>query len=264
MCSVTPLTTGRVRLKRGERGARRYVADDWRPGTLPVNVFLVEHPDGLCLFDAGQTARAARPGYFPGWHPFFRLARFELAAEEEAAPQLRALGVDPNDVRWVVLSHLHTDHVGGLAGFPRSEVVVGRIEWERAQGGLGRLRGYLPQYWPHAVVPRVIDLLPGPLGPLEHSLELTRDGALTIVATPGHTPGHLSMLVRSGSSKFLLAGDLAHNLAELEQKAPAVARWCREHGVVFLAAHDDAAAESLYSAVGPEDAPASKREEGAP
>src|SRR5258708_40069914 len=84
---IAAFSTGRVRLKRGDRGARRYLNDDWRNETLPVNVFLIEHPDGLCLVDAGHTAEAARRGYCARWYPFFKLARFVLGqADEYAAP----------------------------------------------------------------------------------------------------------------------------------------------------------------------------------
>ena len=71
------------------------------------------------------------------------------------------------------------------------------------------------------------------------------DGTLLLVPTPGHTPGHLSLLVDAGERRFLLAGDLVHNAAELASVAPAVAGWCAENGVVVLAAHDPAARERL-------------------
>src|SRR5438309_3253048 len=111
---VRALTTGRVRPKQAERGVRRYLSGGWSDATLPVHAFLVEHPDGLVLFDAGQTARAAEPGWFPRWHPFFRLSRFELSGGDEVPAQLRSLEVDPSAIKRVVLSHLHTDHVGAL------------------------------------------------------------------------------------------------------------------------------------------------------
>ncbi len=140
---IRRLTTGRVRGKR-RTGPLRYLPGGWSDETLPVHAFAVEHPEGVCLFDTGQTARAARGGYHPRWHPFLRLARFELEPKDEVASQL-----DPRTVRWVVLSHLHTDHVGGLPAFTHATVLVSRVEWERAQGLRGRLRGYIPQHWPH-------------------------------------------------------------------------------------------------------------------
>lgn len=236
--SVHCLTTGQVRTKQGERGARRYLPGGWRDEVMPVNVFLIEHVDGLCLFDTGQTADAVAPGYFPRWYPFFKLARFELDARDEAAAQLARHGVPPETVRWVVLSHLHTDHVGGLAAFSNAEVVVSEREWARARGIRGRLRGYLPQYWPTSLTPRVVEFDAPGIGPFRSAYPLTDDGALELVPTPGHTPGHMSMIVRTEGRELFLCGDLVERAAELDQTAPAIADWCRDSGVAVLATHD--------------------------
>jgi N-acyl homoserine lactone hydrolase len=237
---VHRLVTGRVRAKSGRRGIRRYLVDDWREETMPVNAFLVEHPDGLCLFDTGQTARASAPGWFPRWQPFFRLSRFELEPADEVAAQLRSRGIEPRRIRLVVLSHLHTDHVGGLDAFAAADVLVSRLEWERATGIRGRIRGYLPQHWPPALQPRLVDFDGTAVGPFAASFDVTGDGRLLLVPTPGHTPGHASLLVRDERRSWLLIGDMAHTAEELEQVAPAVSAWCREGGVSVLAAHDEA------------------------
>ena len=235
---VHRLVTGSVRAKAGRRGARRYLVDEWRDEAMPVNAYLVEYPGGFCLFDAGQTARAAAPGWFPSWQPFFRLSRFELEPEDEIAPQLRARGIDPKEVGLVVLSHLHTDHVGGLDAFRHAEVVVPRLEWERATGLPGRIRGYVPQRWPAGLEPRLVDFDGAALGPFGSSHDIIGDGRLQLVPTPGHTPGHAALLVRDDVRSWLLVGDLAHTAAEVEQVAPQIAAWCRAEGVSVLAAHD--------------------------
>lgn len=236
-------STGVVRLKQGDRGLRRYLPGGWRPQTLPVNVFAIEQPGGICVFDAGQTARAANRGYFPRWYPFFRLARFEVEPDQELVPQLQRAGLDPAAVRWLALSHLHTDHVGGVGSLPAAEVVVSRREWQRAQGVGGRLRGYLPQHWPPGLMPTLIDFDQGPLGPFEASHDLAGDGTLVLVPTPGHTPGHMSLLVRDGAHAYLCSGDLAESLRELERSSPEVAAWCSEQDVILLATHDARAPE---------------------
>ena len=77
--------------------------------------------------------------WFPRWHPYFRLAvKFEVEPEDEIGPQLRALGVEPDDVRTVVMTHLHGDHAGGIPHFPRSEFVVARGEYEATKGFAGQ------------------------------------------------------------------------------------------------------------------------------
>jgi N-acyl homoserine lactone hydrolase len=231
---VERFSTGRVRPKRASRGVRRYLPGGWSPDTLPINVFLVHHPSGLCLFDTGQTARAAEPGYHPRWHPFLRLARFELGPEDRIGAQLLRAGADPGSVRWVVLSHLHTDHVGGVGAFPDAELIVSRIEWERARGLAGRLRGYLPQRWP-AHEPVLVDLDGPAVGPFPGSLDLAGDGRLVLVATPGHTPGHVALLARDEDGGCFLGGDIAQSPSGLP---PAVAEFCRRERLTVLLTHD--------------------------
>jgi glyoxylase-like metal-dependent hydrolase (beta-lactamase superfamily II) len=236
---VVRLTTGVVRGKHARHGGRRYLPGGWSADTLPVNAFAVEHTAGLCLFDTGQSAAAARPGHLPRWHPFLRLARFELGPEDEAPAQLRRAGLDPAATRWVVLSHLHTDHAGGIGMFPDAEVLVSATEWRRATGIGGRLRGYTPGHWP-ALEPTLLDLSGPPVGPFSGSHDLAGDGTLLVVPTPGHTPGHVSLLVDTGSRRYLLAGDLVHDPAALGDVAPAIASWCMAGDVTVLTAHDSA------------------------
>lgn len=247
---VRGFSTGRVRPKLRERGPRRYLPGGWSSRTLPVNVFLVERPGGLCLFDAGQTALSARPGHLPRWHPFLRLARFELGPEDEAAMQLRSLGCSPADVRWVVLSHLHTDHVGGLVGFRDAEVVVSRVEWARASGLAGRLRGYLPQHWPAGLRPRLMDFEGPAVGPFAASHDVAGDGCMLAVPAPGHTPGHVAMLVgdRDGM-RWLCAGDLVHDPGELQHVAPDIDAFCRMEGIRVLTTHDPLATTTVSAGV---------------
>ena len=231
---VERFSTGRVRTKRASRGLRRYLGGRWSSDTLPVNVFLVHHPAGLCLFDTGQTARAAEPGYHPRWHPFLRLARFELREEDEIGPQLRRRGIEPGSVRWVVLSHLHTDHVGGVEAFPEAQVIVSRTEWERGRGFSGRLRGYVPQRWPLAE-PTLLDLAGPAVGPFPGSFDVASDGRLLVVPTPGHTPGHVSLLVRGDADGFFIGGDIARSPAGLPA---AIAEFCTHERLTVLLAHD--------------------------
>lgn len=240
--TVRCLSTGVVRGKRAASGPRRYLPGGWASDVLPVNVFLIEHHDGLCVFDAGQSARAAGPGYISRWHPFLRLARFELAQSDEAGAQIRALGHDPGSVRRVVLSHLHTDHVGGIEAFPNAEILVTRAEWERFRGLRGRLRGYLPQHWPAGFEPTLVELDGPPIGPLPASQDLCGDGSLVIVALPGHTPGHIGLLAKGPDGRsYLLAGDAAHDARELAESHPALDSFCRDNGLVPLLSHDSAA-----------------------
>ena len=178
---------------------------------LPIYAFAIEHPEGIIVVDTGESARTADSQYFPSWHPFYRYGLREwVAPDEEIGPQLRELGIRASDVRWVVLTHLHTDHAGGLHHFPHTEILVSRADLSVASGRRGRLRGYPNRRLPRWFDPTIADLSPVPYGPFPETLKLTQAGDVTIVPVHGHTPGQLGVVVEDGDHAVLLAGDSSY------------------------------------------------------
>jgi N-acyl homoserine lactone hydrolase len=178
---------------------------------LPIYAFVIEHPEGVIVVDTGETARAAEPGYFPRWQPFFRFAvREQVEPEQEIGPQLERLGIGRGDVRQVVLTHLHTDHAGGLHHFPNNEVLVSSAESTYAAGLRGRLRGYPSNRLPGWFDPILLDLPPVPYGPFPASLPLTRAGDVTLVPLPGHSPGQIGVLVEEADHTVFFAADSSY------------------------------------------------------
>jgi N-acyl homoserine lactone hydrolase len=212
------IQTGSVAIKQVQRQGRaagdpvlNILLDRNWTEPLPIYAFVIEHPEGLIVVDTGETARATEPGYFPWWHPYYRFGLQEwVQPEEEIGPQLRALGLDPDDVRWVLLTHLHTDHAGGLAHFPNAEHLVSRREYEDATSAMGLVRGYLANRWPEWFRPTLIDMVPEPITPFARSYPVTNAGDVRFVPTPGHTPGHLSVVVTTPQVTYLLAGDTSY------------------------------------------------------
>jgi N-acyl homoserine lactone hydrolase len=178
---------------------------------LPIYAFAIEHPEGVIVFDTGETSRVSEPGYFPRWQPFFRFAvREQVPAGQEIGPQLERLGTPPSEVRRVVMSHLHTDHAGGLHHFPNNEILVSRAELDYAGGLRGRLRGYPNKRWPAPFRPTLVDLPSAPFGPFPTSMALTEAGDVTLVPVPGHTPGQLAVVVEDGDHAVFLAADSSY------------------------------------------------------
>jgi glyoxylase-like metal-dependent hydrolase (beta-lactamase superfamily II) len=228
---------------------------------LPIYAFAIEHPEGVIVVDTGETARATEPGYFPSWHPFYRFGLREwVTPEQEIGPQLRALGITPADVRRVVLTHLHTDHAGGLHHFPGTEILAAREDIAYASGRLGRLRGYPNDRWPTWFHPIPLDLTPTPCGPFPQSLALTEAGDVTIVGLHGHTPGHLGVLVDEGDHAVLLAGDASYSEdlmlrgvvdgpspddAVVKRTHERIRALAAERPTVYLVAHDPQTADRL-------------------
>lgn len=165
----------------------------------------------MIVVDTGETARVSEPGYFPRWQPVFRFAvRERVEPEQEIGPQLERLGISPGDVRWVVMTHLHTDHAGGLHHFEGREILVSRTELDYAAGLRGRLRGYPNKRWPAWLDPTVIELPPVAFGPFPASLRLTEAGDVTLVPVPGHSPGQLAVVVEDGDHSVFLGGDSSY------------------------------------------------------
>ena len=236
-------------LRRLQMAAQRHWAEP-----MPVRAWLIEHPEGLILVDTGERADQPVSG------PTRLFVRKFIEPHQEVSERLRALGVAARDVRWVVLTHLHDDHVGGLRAFEGSEVLVSRAEYELATGPRGALLGYQPGRWPGWLRPRLVDFGDGPLGPFERSLKLTGAGDVALVPTPGHTPGHLSVVVREPDHRVLLAGDASYDeRLLLEQVTDGAAyndavdrhtrrrllRFVRETPTVYLPTHDPAAERRL-------------------
>ncbi|MEJ2483409.1 MAG: N-acyl homoserine lactonase family protein [Gemmatimonadota bacterium] len=184
----------------------------------------MDHPEGVIVVDTGESSKTARPDYFPGWHPYYRTSvRMKVEPEDEIGPQLAAMGIRASDVRTVVLTHLHTDHAGGLHHFPDSQIFASRKDYRLARGLVGRGLGYLPQHWPRWFAPKSIEFDPEPLGAFQSSCRVTRAGDVRIVPTPGHTPAHVSVIVRTDGASYFLAGDTTYTQQLLlEQKADGV------------------------------------------
>jgi N-acyl homoserine lactone hydrolase len=209
--TVAITTAWREGIGHGRRRLLHTILDRQWTEPLPIYAFAIEHPEGVIVVDTGENVRASRPGYFTRWHPGVRAFREWVEPEQEIGPQLERLGIQPGDVRWVVMTHLHTDHAGGLVHFPNNEILVTRTELEFASGVRGRMRGYVANtHWSAWFRPTVLELEPEPLGPFPQSLRLTEAGDVTLVPVPGHTPGQIGVLVDEGDQTVFLAGDSSY------------------------------------------------------
>ena len=169
----------------------------WSPGVnagksmdFVDSCYLIRHQQGWLLWDTGLAdAVAALPdGQKP---PDPRMVTWRRP--KTLAAQLEQLGVRPSDIAYVAVSHSHPDHIGNLAMFATSMLLVQRAEYERpAPSGPGFRPGQ-------------------PVTTLDGDHDVFGDGSVTILATPGHTPGHQSLLVKlPRTGAVLLSGDAVH------------------------------------------------------
>ncbi len=163
----------------------------------PMPVFLITHPAGNVLFDTGpnpvmfEDAAAVLGGLAKAFHPVGD-------RESGVVAQLKKTGLDPDDVQYVVNSHLHFDHAGGNRFFPRATFIVSKKEVECARRPELQGKGYLKDDWDLNLNYRE----------LEGVLDLFDDDRLIVLPLPGHTPGHQGLLVRlDNDGPFILSGD---------------------------------------------------------
>lgn len=176
---------------------------------LSIYVWVIEHPEGIIAIDTGETSRASDRNYFPRWHPYFNNLK-EYVKSEEIGPQLQNIGISPNEVRSVIMTHLHTDHTGGIHHFPKSEIIVMRKAFQTTSGIRGQIRGFLPQHWPSWFTPRLIELKSQPFGPFPTSLKITKTEDVVIVPTSGHTEAHVSVVLIEPDFCYFFAGDASY------------------------------------------------------
>jgi glyoxylase-like metal-dependent hydrolase (beta-lactamase superfamily II) len=254
MVKVHVLDTGRVKIHRRQveahpRDSLRLLATlldrhwtDW----LSVWSFAIEHPEGLVVVDAGQDPDFVKPR----WDIYLQLAvRFDATEADRPEARLRDAGLDPESVRNHVFTHLHVDHVGA-GPLPGARPVLNENEWRAATARGGRLRGLMR--------PGIED--PQTVGD-DH--DLYGDGSIRLLATPGHTAGHQSLLVApSEGPRVLITGDAVYSEAALIDRAidgvalyPTQARAsidrlrevCAESPTVVAPTHETAAAQRVAS-----------------
>ena len=197
--------------------------------------------------------------------PFARALLGDGRTKTPLVDVMAAAGLDPQDVRYAIVTHVHWDHVGALGDLPNARVLIGadELEWARTlhrwfEGGV------MPHHLARAKARIARFQLEGPpVEGFDRSFDLFGDGAVVAVPMPGHTPGHVAWLVRSAGKTYFFVGDTAWTLrgvelpahktapvdADLERVAEQLgvlnAFLAHRPDVVIVPAHDGAAWDSL-------------------
>jgi N-acyl homoserine lactone hydrolase len=189
---------------------------------VPVGSFLVEHPGaGPLLVDTGMHPSVAVDPRANFGRLLARAFRDLSVDQASTAPALlRARGVEPDDVTVVVMTHLHADHASAASEFRNATLVVDQAEWAASTAWDAVLHGYVRGQLDHALDWRTLDF-DGPgsdsFSAFGRALDLFGDGSVRCVHTPGHTAGHLSVVVRLRDREALLAGDAIYTMRTLRE-----------------------------------------------
>jgi glyoxylase-like metal-dependent hydrolase (beta-lactamase superfamily II) len=164
------------------------------PRDVTDSCYLIRHGDDLMLWDTGLSA--ALKG------KTVDLGNMAPRLSQTIVDQLAKLGIKPEDIDIVGISHSHSDHTGQAAAFPNARLIIGTADFDLAQkpdqpGG------------PNPVAPWTkagarVEKASG-------DVDVFGDGSVTMLELPGHTPDHHALLVRLASGPVLLSGDLYHS-----------------------------------------------------
>lgn len=203
-----------------------------KPVEFPAGYALIRHPLlGPILFDTGYSARFFQETASLPASLYRRITPVVYSEEESAVRHLADNGIAPEDVRYIVLSHFHADHVGGVRDFPQAQYIYLRKSYD-AVSSLGPVRatkaGFLPGLLPEDFNPRslLVDEYsakrPLPPGlPFSEAYDLLGDGSLLAVELSGHAAGMIGLFVSTSEHDYLLCADTVwSSRAFLENRRP--------------------------------------------
>lgn len=217
---------------------------------MPIMTWVIEHPTGIIVVDTGETSKISEPDYTncdPITHFIYQNnLRFAVSKSDELDAQMQMLNLASDTVKTVVQTHLHSDHVGRMSAFPNATFYVPQADYPVSNGTL-------PCHYPANFAPQFAAFRELPLPGFGQGFALTDDGDVWIVSTPGHTPGHQSVLLMDNDLSFLFAGDVAFDEQQLlsgryggivadvgltQATLANIREYAAERPMVFLPTHD--------------------------
>lgn len=176
-----------------------HIQNEWIK--LPVMSFLIETDEGYILYDTGSNPEAMN-GYWPKnlqeIYPLYQ------KPEERLENQLALCGVKPEDVKTVVISHMHLDHAGGLYLFPHADIYVPKEDYEYAQVMVHKN----PNPATHGGYVKADCEAPANYILVDHDIELAK--GVELICLPGHTPNLLGLVVHLDSQTIILPQDAVY------------------------------------------------------
>jgi glyoxylase-like metal-dependent hydrolase (beta-lactamase superfamily II) len=155
--------------------------------TFTFSCYLIKRGDDYFLWDTGHAMTAGAP-----------------APKVSIVDQLAQINVKPEQIKFVGISHYHADHTGQVASFPGATVLIGKGDWEGITAPKPNVGANVAPFTHWISGGGKLEALPG-------DKDVFGDGTVVIINTPGHTPGHHSLLVKlAGAGNVLITGDLAH------------------------------------------------------
>lgn len=228
--TMRPYSTGEIGVPRGffkrrdepmakQRAMLRGVRQEFEQWA-PCPFFVLQHPTaGVVLVDTGLPAAAGHDPKAALGRLASRLYAVRARDHQPLPARLRELGIPRGGVKAVLMTHMHYDHAGSLCEIENPVVLMGKREWRSAHGGKKLRRGYIRKQYALGHDFRRIDFdapTVNSFASFGRSVDLFGDGSIIMVSTPGHTHGHMSVIVRLKDRECLIVGDAAYTRNSLD------------------------------------------------
>lgn len=164
---------------------------------IVASCYLIKHGDQYMLWDTGLPAAVKGA-------PLNDNDTFSVTLAKTLPEQLATIGVKPEQISLVGISHYHFDHIGQISAFPNAKLLIGAGDWAAMKGAPAPFGFQADLIKPWLSGASAVD-------PVSGDRDVFGDGTVTMIDAPGHTPGHHALLVRLGrAGPVLLSGDVAH------------------------------------------------------
>jgi N-acyl homoserine lactone hydrolase len=226
---------------------------------MPIWVWVIEHPEGIIIVDTGEVKESRYQDFYKketvGRKFNLKLMsnRRDISKQDELDAQLMRLGIQPEQVSKIVLTHLHGDHTDGLRFFPKNEIIVNEAEYRKPYGNL-------PTTYPKWFNPTLVNYLKDRIDFFDVAYPLTKSEDVLLIPTPGHTYHHASVLLKTDNEHILFAGDTSYKHQQLldnrfggsnidfvqsQETYDTILRYAKKTPLIYLPSHDENSANRL-------------------
>jgi N-acyl homoserine lactone hydrolase len=226
---------------------------------MPIWVWVIEHPEGIIVIDTGDIEESTHMDFYKNETFGTRLRlkamsnKRKISKQDELDAQLISLGIRPEKVSKVVLTHLHGDHTDGLKFFPDNEIIVNEAEYRKPYGNL-------PTTYPRWFSPTLVGFLKDRIDFFDIAYPVTKSEDVLLIPTPGHTYHHSSVLLKTDNEHILFAGDVSYKYQQLldnqfgganidfvqsQKSYNNILMYAEKYPVIYLPSHDENSANRL-------------------
>ncbi len=226
---------------------------------MPIWVWVIEHPEGIIVVDTGDIAESGHSDFYKNESMGTKFSlkamsnKRKISKQDELDIQLLRVGIRPEQVSKLVLTHLHGDHTDGLKFFPHHEIIVNENEYRKPYGNL-------PTTYPKWFSPELVSFSKNRIEFFDEAYAITRTEDILLVPTPGHTHHHCSVMLKTDHADILFAGDVSYKHQQLLDNQFAgsnidfvqsqntydhILSYAKKYPLIYLPSHDENSANRL-------------------